>query len=190
LTKIYVLGFIFGRFFSQNSSGHHARNRASFIINKPSTLSNQINETFIRDQGCQMVCFQTKFPNLGKFWRALQLKMLVYFMEIWSISRSSGTYILWTFGIFFPILVFCTKKNLATLFGDPCAFTPLCNYVRTKAAKICNLPATLSSPWTGDCRFVSPPGWGRLFNIYYFSQMHTWTMQVKFQRTALRYFKS
>jgi hypothetical protein len=23
------------------------------------------------DQGCQMVCFQTKNPNLGKFWRAL-----------------------------------------------------------------------------------------------------------------------
>jgi hypothetical protein len=22
-------------------------------------------------QGCQMVCFQTKNPNLGKFWRAL-----------------------------------------------------------------------------------------------------------------------
>jgi hypothetical protein len=24
-------------------------------------------------------------------------------------------YILWSFGIFFPVLVFCTKKNLATL---------------------------------------------------------------------------
>jgi hypothetical protein len=23
------------------------------------------------DQGCQMVSFQTKNPNLGKFWRAL-----------------------------------------------------------------------------------------------------------------------
>jgi hypothetical protein len=22
-------------------------------------------------QGCQMVCFQTKIPNLGNFWRAL-----------------------------------------------------------------------------------------------------------------------
>jgi hypothetical protein len=28
-------------------------------------------------------------------------------------------YILWTFGIFFPILVFCTKKNLATLPESP-----------------------------------------------------------------------
>jgi hypothetical protein len=31
--------------------------------------------------------FQTKNPNLGKFWRVLQWKILVYFMIIWSISR-------------------------------------------------------------------------------------------------------
>jgi hypothetical protein len=24
---------------------------------------------FVGEQGCQMVCFQTKNPNLGKFWR-------------------------------------------------------------------------------------------------------------------------
>jgi hypothetical protein len=67
-----------------------------------------------------MVCFQTKNPNLGQFWRALDWKMFVYFMAIWSI--------LWRFGIFcdhlvhfvfirfiFPVLVSCTKKNLATL---------------------------------------------------------------------------
>jgi hypothetical protein len=28
-------------------------------------------------------------------------------------------YILWSFGIFFPVLVFCTKKNLATLLPPP-----------------------------------------------------------------------
>jgi hypothetical protein len=38
-------------------------------------------------QGCPMVCFQTKNPNLGKFWRVLQWKMLVYFMDTWSILR-------------------------------------------------------------------------------------------------------
>jgi hypothetical protein len=38
-------------------------------------------------QGCQMVCFQTKNPKLGKFWRVLQLKMLLYFMDTWSILR-------------------------------------------------------------------------------------------------------
>jgi hypothetical protein len=38
-----------------------------------------------------MVYFQTKSPNLGKFWRALEWEMLVYFMTIWNI--------LWTFGM-------------------------------------------------------------------------------------------
>jgi hypothetical protein len=40
-------------------------------------------------RGCQMVCFQTKNPNLGKVWMVLQWKIfvlfyinLVYFMEI------------------------------------------------------------------------------------------------------------
>jgi hypothetical protein len=28
--------------------------------------------SFGQKQGCQMVCFQTKNPNLGKFWRALE----------------------------------------------------------------------------------------------------------------------
>jgi hypothetical protein len=39
------------------------------------------------DQGCQMAYFQTKNINLGKIWRVLELKMLVYFMAIWSILR-------------------------------------------------------------------------------------------------------
>jgi hypothetical protein len=33
-----------------------------------------------------MVCFQTKNPNFGKFLRALQWKILVSFMIIWSLS--------------------------------------------------------------------------------------------------------
>jgi hypothetical protein len=69
-------------------------------------------------QCCKMVCIETKNPNLGKFWRALDWTMLIYFIAIWSILR--------TFGIFhdhlvhfvfiwyiFPVLVSCTKKNLA-----------------------------------------------------------------------------
>jgi hypothetical protein len=48
-------------------------------------------------QGCQMVCFQTKNPNLGKFWRVLQWKISVNFMDIW--------YILWSFVIFYEHLV-------------------------------------------------------------------------------------
>jgi hypothetical protein len=67
-----------------------------------------------------MFYFQTKNPHLGKFWRALDWKMLIYFIAICNI--------LWTFGKFnghlvhfvmlwyiFPVLVSHTKKNLATL---------------------------------------------------------------------------
>jgi hypothetical protein len=34
-----------------------------------------------------MAYFQTKFPNLGKFWRDLQWNISVYFVAIWSILR-------------------------------------------------------------------------------------------------------
>jgi hypothetical protein len=41
-------------------------------------------------------------------------------MVIWNISRSSGVFsghlvMLWKFGIFSLVLVYCVKKNLATL---------------------------------------------------------------------------
>jgi hypothetical protein len=56
-------------------------------------------------QGCQMVSFQTKNPNLDKFWRALhRWEMLIYFKghleyfkDIWDI--------LWPFGTFCAHLV-------------------------------------------------------------------------------------
>jgi hypothetical protein len=69
---------------------------------------------FLWKQGCQMAYFQTKNPDLGKIWRALEWKMLECFMVIW--------YILWPFGnlvviwYIFPRLVYCVKKKLATLF--------------------------------------------------------------------------
>jgi hypothetical protein len=52
-----------------------------------------------------MVCFQTKNPNFGKFWRILQWKIFVYVMTIWSILRPCKyliaiSYILWSLGIF------------------------------------------------------------------------------------------
>jgi hypothetical protein len=50
------------------------------------------------NQGCQMVCFQTKNPNLGRFWRTVDWKMFKYFMTIWNI--------LWRFGIFYEYLVY------------------------------------------------------------------------------------
>jgi hypothetical protein len=43
-------------------------------------------------EGCQMAYFQTKNPNLAKFWRVLQWKMLVNYMAIWSIVRLLGIF--------------------------------------------------------------------------------------------------
>jgi hypothetical protein len=56
--------------------------------------------------------FLTKNPNLGKFWRAKDGEMLIYFMAIWNILQ--------TFGIFYDQLVHLvsyTKKNLALFSG-------------------------------------------------------------------------
>jgi hypothetical protein len=50
--------------------------------------------------------------NLGIFY-----DHSVYFSAIGNILWPIW-YILWSFGIFFPDLVFCTKKNLATLAPD------------------------------------------------------------------------
>jgi hypothetical protein len=44
-----------------------------------------------------MAYFQTKNPNLGKFWRAWDWKSLVYSMTTWNIS--------WPLGIFYDRLV-------------------------------------------------------------------------------------
>jgi hypothetical protein len=44
------------------------------------------------DQGCQMVYFLTKRPNLGKFWRALEWKRFVYFMTICNALLPLGTF--------------------------------------------------------------------------------------------------
>jgi hypothetical protein len=71
-------------------------------------------------QGCQMFCFQTKNPNLGKFWRAFDGIMLIYFRAIWDILQLFWIFydhlvhfvLIW---YLFPVLVSCTKKNLATL---------------------------------------------------------------------------
>jgi hypothetical protein len=71
-------------------------------------------------QGCQMVCFQTKNPNLGKFWRALDWKMFTYFISIWNIS--------WRFGIFYDhlahfVFIWCIVSGLGIMYqgksGNP-----------------------------------------------------------------------
>jgi hypothetical protein len=66
-------------------------------------------------QGCQMVYFQTKNPNLGKFWRALELYgHLECFTDIWDILPMAIWYSLIFYDHFvfiwniFPVLVSCT----------------------------------------------------------------------------------
>jgi hypothetical protein len=67
------------------------------------------------------IYFLTKNTNLGAFRRSLEWKMCVYFTAIWNILLLFGILHMWTYenfgllGIFFPVLVYCTMKNLATL---------------------------------------------------------------------------
>jgi hypothetical protein len=63
-----------------------------FVLNN-SDLNKKCIASDAQIQGGQMVHFQTKNPNLGKFRRALELKRLVYFgpleyiTAIWYILR-------------------------------------------------------------------------------------------------------
>jgi hypothetical protein len=66
-----------------------------------------VEQNHILMLGCQMV---TKNTNLGTYWRALLWKMLVYFMEIWSMYFTATCYILWTFGL-------CTLRPLVIFYG-------------------------------------------------------------------------
>jgi hypothetical protein len=68
-----------------------------------------------------MVYFQNNNPNFGKFRRALEWKMLVYFMSIWDILQRAIWYIygtlviVWSFGIFSLRVGILYQENLATL---------------------------------------------------------------------------
>jgi hypothetical protein len=82
-------------FDSQQLAAHFKRNFLSISFPRS---TNKTNEKHIRAQGCQMVYFQTKDPNLGKFWSVLQWKLLVNFVAIRSI--------LLPFRIFYGLLVY------------------------------------------------------------------------------------
>jgi hypothetical protein len=73
-----------------------------------------------------MVYFQTKNPNLGKFRSVLQRKMLVNFMDIWSISLP--------FGILYGHLVYFSR--FGTLYkeksGNP-VFNPFSAFIALKS---------------------------------------------------------
>jgi hypothetical protein len=68
-----------------------------------------------------MVCFQTKNPNLIKFWRVLQWTVMVYFIDTWSIL---GSFVLvygqWVqfvviWYIFSRFGILCQEKSLVKL---------------------------------------------------------------------------
>jgi hypothetical protein len=76
-------------------------------------------------QGCQMVYFQTKNPNLGKIWGAWSGKGWYYIIYMaMNILQPFGIVygqlvIYWQAGTFSAVLVHCVKKNLANpVFGS------------------------------------------------------------------------
>jgi hypothetical protein len=64
---------------------------------------------FVQEQDCQMVYFHTKNPAMGKFWRALEWKRLVYSMAVWNILRPFGNFVsIWY--IFSRFGIMCKEK--------------------------------------------------------------------------------
>jgi hypothetical protein len=105
------------------------------------------------DQGCQMVYFQTKNPNFGKFLRALELKMWVYFTTIWNIY--SIWYNLWPFGIVCGDLVNFSHFGI---FGRRKIWQPcLRSYIPRYNKKWC-LASYRLLRWNRP-RWPSTPGW-------------------------------
>jgi hypothetical protein len=118
MTKREILGKIF-----TNSSGHpgwerprisNANFKGLFLVRLPEKCKHKWDRIrwiflfgYTTLHGCQMACFQTKNPNLGKFLRdvvgifycrfGLFYTHLVYVVVIW--------YILWLFGIWYGYLV-------------------------------------------------------------------------------------
>jgi hypothetical protein len=117
--------------FSANSSGHpdlgEKTKKEKKCENGDDSESGKLSANSWRlrlrnngvEQGCQIACFQAKNPNLGKFWRVFQWKMLVhksygylvYFMYGQLIYFVAIWYILCLFGILFPFLVHYMKKK-------------------------------------------------------------------------------
>jgi hypothetical protein len=64
---------------------------ATFLIHQITFFSGERFSFVAVNQGCQMEYSQTKTPNLGTFWRALDLKSSVNSLAIWNIFRPFGT---------------------------------------------------------------------------------------------------
>jgi hypothetical protein len=86
------------------------------------------------DEGCQMVHFQTQNPNVGKFWRALKWKMLVYFLAILNIFQPFGlSVVLWY--IFSHLGVLFHEKS-----GNPGTYAYSGNFFRDPFQKSTSFP--------------------------------------------------
>jgi hypothetical protein len=117
-----------------------------------------------------MVCFQTKKSNLGKFWRALEWKSLVHSLVILNILRPFGTFcghlvILWHIDTFYPDLVHCVEKNLATLHTERfqikrgmISYVYACIHNKSLYALEAWLSGTASASGTEDHLFKSRQG--------------------------------
>jgi hypothetical protein len=105
-------------------------NETTFFSPLFASLQNPDVQFDRRDQGCQMVYLQTKNPDLGKFWRVLQWKMMVYFMANWSILRQIGIFmaiwcILQRIGIFYGHFGMLYQEKSGNSAGDfPVATIP------------------------------------------------------------------
>jgi hypothetical protein len=89
-------------------------------------------------QGCQMVYFLTKNPNLGLFLECLGKNFGdLDFLRLFGIFNGRSV----LFYMYFPVLVNCTNNNLATL---PCpaanfGFNPLFPSLASADAQNCPL---------------------------------------------------
>jgi hypothetical protein len=63
------------------------------LIHFPPKKKSLFQQTIPRTRVARWFVFKPKFPNLGKFWRAFEWQMLVYFITIWNI--------LWPFGLIY-----------------------------------------------------------------------------------------
>jgi hypothetical protein len=75
-------------------------------------------------QGCQMIYFQTKIPNLGKFRNSLELKSSVHTYIQWPFELYDGLLVcfmaIWKFScnlVYFPLFwyMYSARKNLVSL---------------------------------------------------------------------------
>jgi hypothetical protein len=84
--------------------------------------------TFVGSVGSRVArwhIFKPKIPIwVFRYQRDLQWLTLIYFIAVWSILRPFGIccgHLVYSLVIWytFPVLVYCTNKNLATVVGSP-----------------------------------------------------------------------